>query len=69
MVGFRMDVVSLSEGSIRLAQYRLRLAYRFGSLYLRSSRIIQGRGLRIFNETGNSDVPVVGLVAISVTSV
>ena len=54
MMGFIMNVDSsrLSESAITNAQIRLRVAYRFGGLYLRSSRTIQGRGLRVFNETG-----------------
>ena len=54
MIGFAMRVTSsrLSESSIRAAQRGLSVAYRFGSVYLRSSRTIQGRGLRVFNATG-----------------
>jgi len=59
MVGFRMDVVPsrLPESSIRIAQIRLRLANRFGRVYLgESSRTIQTRGLKVFNETGNNNI-------------
>ena len=42
----------LTESGIRSAQLRLSAAYRFGRIYLRSSRTIQGRGIRIFNTTG-----------------
>ena len=56
MMGFSMSVVPsrLSESDIRSAQLRLSVAYRFGRLYLRSSRTIQGRGLRIFSTTGTT---------------
>ena len=50
MIGFKMDVNSLvvDKSDISSAQTLLSRAYRFGSLYLRSSRTIRGRGLRVF---------------------
>ena len=53
MIGFKMDVNSLvvTESNISSAQSGLSRAYRFGSLYLRSSTI-QGRGLRFFKGIG-----------------
>ena len=56
MMGFSMSVVpsQLSESDIRSAQLRLSVAYRFGRVYLKNSRTIQGRGLRIFSTTGTT---------------
>ena len=56
MMGFSMRVAPsrLTESDIQSAQLRLAVAYRFGRIYLRSSRTIQGRGLRIFNTTGTA---------------
>ena len=50
MIGFKMDVntSAVEESYISYAQFRLSRAYRFGGLYMRSSRTIQGRGLRFF---------------------
>ena len=49
-----MDVDStvVNDSAIRSAQSLLSRAYRFGSIYLRSSRTIQGRGLRLFKGIG-----------------
>ena len=58
MIGFKMDVNSsvVTESDISSTQSRLSRAYRFGSLYLRSSRTIQGRGLRFFKGIGRLHV-------------
>ena len=57
MIGFRMNVVKsrVTESSMRVAQLRLRLRYRMGGLYLRSNSLMIGRGLRFFNETGETN--------------
>ena len=54
MIGFKMDVSSsiVTESAISTAQTLLSRAYRFGNLYLRSSRTIRGRGLRVFKGIG-----------------
>ena len=50
----RVNSSSLSESDIYSAQLRLGVAYRFGTIYLRSSYRIQGRGLKVFNTTGTT---------------
>ena len=54
MIGFKMDVNSsaVDESDISMAQKLLSQAFRFGNLYLRSSRTIRGRGLRVFKGIG-----------------
>ena len=54
MFGFKMDVNSsvVTESDISSAQSGLSRAYRFGSIYLRRNRTVQGRGLRIFKGIG-----------------
>ena len=55
-MGFIMTVDSsrLSESGIRSAQLRLKAARWLGDFYLRSSSSMQGRGLRVFSETGTA---------------
>ena len=57
MIGFRMNVDKsrVTESSIRVAQLRLRIRQRMGGVYLRSSSLMRGRGLRFFNETGETN--------------
>ena len=54
MIGFKMDVnlSAVDENDISYAQILLSRAYRIGTLYLRSTRAIQGRGLRVFKGIG-----------------
>ena len=65
MIAFTMDVNSslINESDITNAQTRLLQAYQFGGLYLRSGRMIQGRGLRVFKGIG-IDIATVNSVCI-----